>query len=235
MRYTLLLLLALATPGHSADPIRVAVAANFRGTLEQINQQFQRETGHAIVLSSASTGVLYSQITHGAPFDIFFAADKDSVIKLAATAANRDTGRPFCYALGRLVLGGGNGMLDQLKDPANSLAIANPATAPYGAAAMAVLERAEFSPGTGRKLVRGANAVQAYQFWHSGAVDLALLPMVLAPGATPIPASWHPMLEQFAIALTPAGSHPALDSYLNWIRSDTVRALITDAGYEPCP
>jgi len=235
MRYALFLLLILANPGYSADPIRVAVAANFRGALEQINQQFQQETGHAVVLSSASTGVLYSQITHGAPFDVFFAADKESVIKLAATDSNRDTGQPFCYALGRLVLAGGDGKLDQLNNPAKSLAIANPATAPYGTAAMAVLQRTEFSQGTGRKLVRGANAVQAYQFWHSGAVDLALLPMALAPEATAVPASWHQALEQFAIALSPAASHTALGNYLNWVRSDTVRALITDAGYEPCP
>ena len=109
MRYALLLLLILANPGYSADPIRVAVAANFRSVLEQINQQFQQETGHAVVLSSASTGVLYSQITHGAPFDVFFAADKESVIKLAAPVSKRDTGQPVCYALGRLVLAGGDG------------------------------------------------------------------------------------------------------------------------------
>jgi hypothetical protein len=50
-----------------------------------------------------------------------------------------------------------------------------------------------------------------------------------------VPASWHQPLEQFAIALTPVATNPALASYLNWIRSDTVRNLILDAGYEPCP
>ena len=54
---------------------------------------------------------------------------------------------------------------------------------------MEVLRRPEFAPAKARKLVRGSNVVQAYQFWHSGAVDLALLPRSLAPQAPlPIPA-----------------------------------------------
>ena len=153
---------------------------------------------------------------------------------MAQAAGGNAAGEPFCYARGRLVLAGGNGELGQLADPGLDLAIANPATAPYGVAAMAVLARPEFAAGSGRRLVRGANVVQAYQFWHSGAVELALLPRSLAPQATLVPAAWHQPLDQFAIALTPVAANPALARYLRWIRSDTVRTLILDAGYEPC-
>jgi len=235
MRYLLLLVLLLSGPSSGAEPVRVAVAANFRGTLEQINRMFSQQTGYHVVLSSASTGVLVNQILHGAPFDVFFSADEESTFTLAAAAGGATAGEPFCYAVGTLVLAGGSGQLSRLNDPALSLAIANPATAPYGAAAMTVLNRPEFSRGRARKLVRGANVVQAYQYWRSGAADLALLPAALAPEATPIPADWHRPLRQFALALRPVADHPALDSYLNWIRSDTVRALISDAGYQPCP
>lgn len=234
LRYLLLVVLLLSGPGRGAEPVRVAVAANFRATLEQINPLFQQQTGYQVILSSASTGVLASQILHGAPFDVFFSADRKAAFAVAeAGVASR--GQPFCYAVGTLVLAGGNGRLSQLGDPGLSLAIANPATAPYGAAAMTVLERPEFSAGRERKLLRGANVLQAYQFWHSGAADLALLPAAMAPRGTPVPPAWHQPLEQYALALRPVANHPALDSYLNWIRSDTVRALITDAGYQPCP
>ena len=235
MRPILLLLALIAGQGHAGEPLRVAVAANFRATLQQANELFQQQSGIRVVLSSGSTGVLYSQIVHGAPFDLFFAADRESTEKLAGTALAKSPGEPFCYARGTLVLAGGNGELAQMGDPGLSLAIANPLTAPYGAAAMAVLARPDFAAGAGRKLVRGTNVVQAYQFWRSGAADLALLPRALAPAATPVPSSWHPPLEQFAIALQPAAANPALASYLNWIRSDTVRTLISEAGYEPCP
>ncbi|MCB1700585.1 MAG: molybdate ABC transporter substrate-binding protein [Halioglobus sp.] len=229
----LLLLMLLASHANADQPLRVAVAANFRATLQEATDQFQQETGIPVMLSSGSTGVLYSQIMHGAPFDLFFAADRESAEKLAAGGGA--AGEPFCYARGRLVLAGGDGALAQLGNPDLSLAIANPVTAPYGVAALAVLARPEFATGESRKLVRGTNVVQAYQFWQSGAVDLALLPRALAPRATLIADSWHPALEQFAVALTPAADKPALASYLNWIRSDRVLTLISDAGYEPCP
>lgn len=231
MRCTALLLLLFASPLWAREPVRVAVAANFKHTLQQITARFEAQTGQRVTLSSASTGVLYNQILHGAPFDLFFAADRETPEKLAATGAV--VSGTFCYARGTLVLAGGDGALAQLANPQLSLAIANPVTAPYGKAAMQVLAREEFQPGSTRKLVRGNNVVQAYQFWYSGAVDLALVPGALAPAtATPIPQGWHQPLEQHATVLT---HNDAVDAYLDWIRSDTVRSLITDAGYEPCP
>ena len=228
MRHCAYLLLLLAWPLWAGDPLRIAVAANYRPAQEQSNAGFLEETGREVVLSSASTGVLFSQITHGAPFDIFFAADEESPAKLFAAGRG---GEPFCYAVGRLVLAGGE--LAQLQDPQKSLAIANPATAPYGRAALEVLAREAFSAGSGRRLVRGSNVAQAYQFWHSGAVDLALVAAALAPtGATPVPPQWHRPLVQHAIVLTPGAG---VDAYLKWLGSDRVRALISDAGYRPCP
>jgi molybdate transport system substrate-binding protein len=232
MRFAALLLMLSTGPLWAADTIRIAVAANFKPTLEQINQDFQAKTGIEVTLSSASTGMLATQISHGAPFDIFFAADQTTPMKLIAMLPDREA-YAFCYAVGGLALAGGNSSLQQLRLPSVSLAIANPVTAPYGRAAMQVLSREEFSAGKARKLVRGNNAIQAFQFWHSGSVDLAIIPRSLAPGtATPIPLNWHQSLEQYAVVLV---SKPIVDTYLNWIRSDTVRTLITQAGYEPCP
>jgi molybdate transport system substrate-binding protein len=231
MRCTALLLLLFVSPLWAREPVRVAVAANFKQTLQQITARYEAQTGRRVTLSSASTGVLYNQILHGAPFDLFFAADRETPEKLVSLGTA--VSGTFCYARGALVLAGGDGTLAQLANPQLSLAIANPVTAPYGVAAMQVLAREEFKPGNARKLVRGTNVVQAYQFWYSGAVDIALVPRALAPAtATPIPQDWYQPLEQHATVLT---DNDAVDAYLDWIRSDTVRSLITDAGYEPCP
>ncbi|MDZ7783125.1 MAG: molybdate ABC transporter substrate-binding protein [Halioglobus sp.] len=208
----------------------MAVAANFKPTLETLNRRFTAQTGIAIRLSSASTGVLATQIRHGAPFDVLFAADAE----YAAGLARLDlpgAGEPFCYAVGTLALAGG--APGDLADAGHSVAIANPATAPYGRAAMDVLAREAFAAGAGRTLVRGNNVAQAYQFWHSGAVDLALVARAVAPPeAAPVPADWHRPLQQHALALT---ADPRAARYLKWIRSDTVRSLIVEAGYQPCP
>ncbi|MCB1675783.1 MAG: molybdate ABC transporter substrate-binding protein, partial [Halioglobus sp.] len=220
MRFLTILLLLLACPAGAAQTIRVAVAANFRATLQDIGAGFERASGHRVILSSASTGMLYTQIAHGAPFDLFFAADRETPQKLLGSGAFPDTHSTFCYARGALVLAGAVDGANSLANPARSLAIANPATAPYGVAALQVLERPEFDAGKGRKLVRGSNVVQAYQFWHSGAVDLALVPRALAPDAWQVPPHWYSPIEQHAIALTHS---EAVDAYLKWIRSDTVR------------
>lgn len=226
MRFALLSLLVMALPAWPQETLRVAVAANFKPTLAVINTLFERQTGHRVLLSSASTGVLYSQITQGAPFDIFFSADRATAQRLENAGSSA-----FCYAVGSLVLVGGE--LARLADPQGSVAIGNPASAPYGRAALEVLQRSEFKAGEARKLVRGNNVAQAYQFWYSKAVELALIPRSLAPdAAVVIPEQWHAPLAQYAVVLQPG---TVQDAYLKWIRSDTVRTLINEAGYEPCP
>ncbi len=233
MRVALLIVMLLLLPPdlRAAEPVRVAVAANFRSTLEQINARFEAETGQPILLSSASTGVLYNQILHGAPFDLFFAADQATPERLATEVG----GSTFCYAIGQLVMVGGGRDLALLADPRLSLAIANPATAPYGAAAMDVLARPEFAAAGERKLVRGNNVLQAYQFWRSGGTDLALVARALAPDGTPVPGDWHRPLAQHAMVLPRGAGSTAVETYLSWIRSDTVRSQIIKAGYAPCP
>lgn len=231
LRMAALLLLFGCGPLSAKEPLRIAVAANFRATLEAISLDYEQRTGQRVLLSSASTGVLHTQILHGAPFDLFFSADDKSPALLLQSGIGA---QQFCYATGKLVLAGGT--LLQLQDPSFSLAIANPATAPYGRAAEQVIARSEFSKGEQRKLVRGNNVVQAYQYLHTGAVDLALIAATLTSDnselqTVPIPSDWHLPLRQSALVIT---SGPAVDAYLKWVRSDTVRARILDAGYLPC-
>lgn len=220
-----LLALLLSLPVAAGEPLRVAVAANFRGTLETINAQYTRDTGQQVLLSSASSGVLANQVIHGAPFDLFFSADRTTAEALL-TRGNAVSTR--CYAQGSLVLLGGT--LDALSDSRFSLAIGNPATAPYGRAAMEVLARPEYD--IQRSLIRGNNVLQAYQFWRAGATDLALVARALEPGATPVPVQWHQPVEQHLALLSDS---PEARAYLLWLGSDTVRGKINNAGYLPCP
>tara|TARA_R110002049_G_scaffold70521_1_gene182099 strand:- start:1877 stop:2575 length:699 start_codon:yes stop_codon:yes gene_type:complete len=232
MRIVTLLFLLLANPLWAGESISIAVAANFKPTLEKITEPFLANTNIFVTYSPASTGALTTQILHGAQYDMFFAADEESPEKIVAEKNLADTDA-FCYARGKLVLAGSKDGLAALANPDLSLAIANPATAPYGRAAIEVLARKEFSAGQSRKLVKGNSVAQALQFWQSGAVDMALLPEALrAADATPVPLDWYKPVEQYAVVLTHS---PAVDEYLQWLRSDTVRDLIKDAGYEPCP
>tara|TARA_R110000823_G_scaffold125385_10_gene252146 strand:- start:6170 stop:6862 length:693 start_codon:yes stop_codon:yes gene_type:complete len=230
MRFIAAVLCSICLPVLAAEPLRVAVAANFKPVLQRLSEDFTQRTGIEVRLSSASSGVLATQILHGAPYDVFFSADRERPEALIAGGI-AEAAAAFCYASGRLVLVGGE--LADLARADVSVAIANPATAPYGEAALDVLAREAYLPGAARTLVRGNNVAQAYQIWHSGAADLALIPLALAPAEpVPIPASWHRPLQQFALVL---GEGDSLQRYLKWIRSATVRSQIIHAGYDPCP
>jgi molybdate transport system substrate-binding protein len=232
MRILLLLFTLLASPVWAGASISIAVASNFKPTLEKVTEPFLANTGVTVTYSVAATGVLATQILHGARYDMFFAADKETPEKVSA-AKSLPASDTLCYARGKLVLAGGEDGLRALAKPQLSLAIANPATAPYGRAAMEVLARPEFSDGEERKLVRGNSVAQAFQFWQSGAVNMALLPKALEPmNAIDVPLDWYQPIEQYAVVLKHSA---AVDEYLQWLRSDTVRGLIIDAGYEPCP
>ncbi len=234
MRAVILVFLLLSSPLLRADLVRIATASNFKSTLIEINALFEARYGHKTLLSSASTGTLYNQIKYGAPFDVFFAADSASPLKLEQSGFGV-AGQRFCYARGSLVLLGSKNSAADLANPRLSLAIANPNTAPYGRAALEVLHRPEFSGAASRKLVRANNAIQAYQHWHSSTVRLALVPLSLSAGqGTDIPPDWYTPIEQHVIALRRGQDNPAARAYLRWIRSEKVRALIDNAGYGAC-
>ncbi len=76
----------LHTGAVQADEVKVAVAANFKGTIDRIGKEFTAKTGHTLAISSAATGVLYTQISHGAPFDLFLSADVATPEKLEKRA-----------------------------------------------------------------------------------------------------------------------------------------------------
>lgn len=232
MRLMPLLTLLIVLPTWAESRVHVAVATNFRPLLEKLNARFEAETNDSVTLSSGATGVLYHQVLSGAPYDVLLAADRRTPQVLADTLHSQPEDLR-CYARGKLALVGGQPA--QLADPKLSLAIANPATAPYGVAATAVLSRNTFSAGTDRKLVRGNNAMQAYQFWHAGSVDLALVPLALAgPDASAIPAAWHPPIDQYALLLPTGQDKPAARRYFNWLFSNSVQTEILAAGYDPC-
>lgn len=224
----LLLAVALALPAaHAQDAsLHIGVAANFRPAIERLVQQYTQQSDTRIVISSASSGVLFSQAVNGAPYDLVLSADQQIPAQLAVTL--KLPSAPFCYAIGQLVLLGGS--LDDLGNPNKSLAVANPTTAPYGVAAMEVITR--FSAGAARKLVRGGNALQAYQFWATGNVDLALVPRSLAlTQGMEIPPEWYQPIAQFGIALVET---PGVDEFLQWLKADNTRQIIAELGYRTC-
>ncbi len=179
----------------SDNKVTVAVASNFLSTMKQLVDTYQQDTGRTVRLSGGSTGKHYAQILHGAPFDLFFAAD-DLRPKLLEDKHVGVKGTRFTYAVGSLVIWSpeiskiSGSVVTKLDKEAlkvllasqrvKTLAMANPKLAPYGRAAQEVVanllpEGFISSSGSKIKVIRGENISQTFQFLMSGTADLGFI------------------------------------------------------------
>ncbi|KAK3604249.1 hypothetical protein CHS0354_002057 [Potamilus streckersoni] len=169
----------LSAPTPGATELRIAVAANFAPVLQKLKPVFEKKYNVQTAVIYGSSGVLYAQIINGAPFDVFLAAD--DVYPKRLLSEHPATGKPFIYALGRLVLWTKHSpktqsAADFLKTGNfNRLALANPRFAPYGAAGEEVLKKLRLTQATANKRVYGESISQVLQFVRSGNVQAAFL------------------------------------------------------------
>lgn len=181
------LLFMHAMMAHAA-PLTVAVAANVKYAFDELAVEFKKDTGIEVQGIFSSSGKIITQVKNGAPFDVFISADTefpDALYKegLAVT-------KPKVYAYGVLVLWTTKDLdlskgLPLLTDSkVQKIAIANPRTAPYGRAAIQVLENIKLNTTLETRLVYGESITQATQFVDSGAADIGFIAksIVLAPG-----------------------------------------------------
>ncbi|EGV33865.1 molybdenum ABC transporter, periplasmic molybdate-binding protein [Thiorhodococcus drewsii AZ1] len=233
------LLLASATTLAQADEVKVAVAANFTAAMKEIATAFEQSTGHTALVSFGSTGKLYTQIVNGAPFEVFLAADQARPEKLVK--ANEASGE-FTYAVGKLVLWSADPALitdgDTVlrSDRFKKLAIANPKTAPYGAAAVEVLKALGLEDDIKSKLVQGDNIAQTYQFVATKNAELgfvALAQTVKTKGGSSwsIPEDLYTPIRQDAVLLKKGDDNPAAKVLIDYLKGPEARAVIEKYGY----
>lgn len=239
MMRALIVLTVLAFAGAApamAETVSVAVAANFTATAEQLAAAFTAQTGDEVVLSFGATGGLYAQISQGAPFEILLAADAARPAKAIAEGLAA-AGSNFTYAVGRLALYSttiqvsGAAALDGSFD---RLAIADPAAAPYGAAAVEVLKALGKYDAVAARLVIGENISQTLQFVETGNAELGFVAASQVVGkdfAWIVPEGLHQPIRQDAVLLKTGQSHKAAVAFLQFLRSDVAIAIIEAAGY----
>ncbi|MCB1857808.1 MAG: molybdate ABC transporter substrate-binding protein [Gammaproteobacteria bacterium] len=238
-----LLALLLVFPVH-ADTVNVAVASNFAETLRRLAPLFSRQSGHQIKISAASTGKLYAQILHGAPFDVFLAADQERPKRLVE--ANRaDAGTLTTYALGQLVLwqpkaawSEADGSRLLLEGEGGTLAIANPTTAPYGTAAQEALEALGVWSKFQDRIVRGENIGQTFHFVASGAADFGLvaysqiLNWERAKGFVwRVPHNLHSPIRQQGVVVGNGSGRLAAVAFMKFLTSTEAAQIIARDGY----
>lgn len=237
----------LIVPAHG-DTLHVAVAANFAAPMKELVKDFERESGVRVSLSFGSSGKFFAQIQHGAPFQVLLSADQAKPAALEAAGLGLP-GTRFTYAVGRLVLwsahqGDKQDVMTQLRTGAyHKLAMANPALAPYGTAAIETLEALELSESTRSSWVMGENIAQTYQFVASGNADLGFVALsqvgelqsLNTGSGWIVPTSMHQPIRQDALVLANAAQDEHMKNraiaLLAYLRGDAARRIIESYGY----
>ena len=236
-----LLTVSVAAAAVHADEVRVAAAANFSAAAQEIGGLFADATGHKALLSFGSSGQLYAQITQGAPFDVFLAADR-GYPRRAVQDGHAVVGSLYTYATGRLVLFSADaarvaGRASLAEGEFTRLAIANPELAPYGAAAVEVLEAFGLADRLQPMLVRGNNVAQTYQFVITGNAELGFvaLAQVIAHehgSRWVVPRELHSPIAQDVVLLARASGSEAAKAFLEFLRGAEAAAVLARYGYE---
>jgi molybdate transport system substrate-binding protein len=237
----ILIILMNSFSAFAEEKISVAVAANFISAFKELAADFEAKTKIKVEGTFSSTGNLYSQITNGAPYDLFLSADEEKPARLYKDSV-ADT--PFIYAKGQAVLWSANKDFCKVKtwqdalkkEQVKKIAIANPQTAPYGAAAKKALEKAGMWDALQNKLVNGQDIAQSFQYASTSAVDAgfcAMSAMVSAEGKKGcfFVVSEAPEIIQSACVLKRTTNRAAVEKFVEFLNSPTAKEIKVKYGY----
>jgi len=232
-----------------AEEVTVAVAANFTAPMQKIAQAFEQDTEHKAKLVFGSTGKFYAQIKNGAPFAVLLSADVETPARLEQEGA-AVAGTRFTYAVGRLALWSKNpALVDNKgqvllsnttdKNSFKKLAIADPKLAPYGTAAIEVIEGMGASAKVMTKLVQGDSIGQAFQFVMTENAELGFVAYsqistdgrITQGSAWVVPQNLYTPLRQDAALLSLGKDNAAALALIKYMRTDRAKTIIRTYGY----
>jgi molybdate transport system substrate-binding protein len=225
----------------SAKEVNVAVAANFTDAAKEIGKAFKDKTGNDAIFSFGASGQLYTQISQGAPFQVFLSADAARPKKAVAEGYGVP-GSTFTYAVGKLVLWSKKpGVVageETLKNGSfNKLSICDPKAAPYGQAAVETMQSLKLYQTLEPKLVQGANITQAFQFVETGNAEIGFVALSQVIGKNEgsqwlVPQDLYKPIKQDAVLLKKGADSAAARAFVDFLKGPDAVAIIKKYGYE---
>ncbi|MCL1067751.1 molybdate ABC transporter substrate-binding protein [Shewanella olleyana] len=232
---------------HAAKPPAIAAAANVKFALDEIVTNFTAETGLKLRVSYGSSGNFVAQIQHGAPFEMLLSADEFYVQQLHKAGKTDSDGD--IYAIGKLALVAPNNSSLKLDPQLTGLAeavkqgeikrfvIANPAHAPYGERAQALLTEQQLWSDLKSTIIMGENVSQAAQFALSGSAQggIVALSLASAPQFTKmgryveIPQSFYQPINQRMVMTPKAGD--TTKQFYQYMQTSAAQQVLKSYGF----
>ncbi len=235
--YPFVLLLLVACYQKKEPALRVAAAANVQLATNELARAFTAKHGIAVETIAASSGKITAQILAGAPYDVFLSADLKYPQKVMEAGLSQEN--PQVYAEGQLVwwcLDSAITAPEAMLRGAGKVAIANPNVAPYGRAAIQILQNHGVLDHFMPRMVYGENISQVNQFVMSGAASYALtsLSTVQELGGRwwLVPQELHDPIQQGIIVVkSDRITYEAGLSFRKFILSDQGQSILKRHGY----
>ncbi len=223
------------------EPLRVAAASDLQAVMPVLASRFKADTGIEVEASFGASGRFVAQIKQGAPFDLYLAANRAFVDDLAKSGAVRpDSVKP--YARGALVLvvnklfdPGIKGLDDIAGEKVKTIAIGNPETAPYGAAAKQLIEREKLWDKVKPKIVQAESVRQALEFVDSGNAEVGFVGKAIADGkavrSIPLnPDGYDPIIQAMGIVKDSKRGDDA-ERFATFLLGEAGQGILKDFGF----
>jgi molybdate transport system substrate-binding protein len=230
---------AAAATSALSGSIVVDAAASLTETFQVLGDQFHRENpGVTVTFNFGGSSALATQITSGAPVDVFASASPatmKTVTDAAATATD-----PVVFVRNRLEIAvppSNPGKITGIKDftdPAKTIALCAPEV-PCGAAAALVFTTAGLtaSPDTLEQDVKAALTKV-----ELGEVDAAMVYRTDVASAgdkvkgIPFPEAADAINDYLIAPLKASGNAGAASAFVAWVLSDHGRSVLSEAGFD---
>lgn len=242
---TMMLILFLAV-GTFAGEITVAVAANVSYAVDELKAAFAKTHPDTTVqVTLGSSGKLTAQIRNGAPYGLFMAANMQFPEALCRDGIA--VTKPVVYAQGALAFlsakptdfAQGIGLL---KSPViRKIAIANPKTAPYGAAAVEAMQKGGVYADIKDRLVYAESISQVVTYAITAAdVGFIAKSSLYSPNMAQyrenvnwaeVDPSLYTPIEQGIVLLKEGEKNPEYKAFYDFMLGAEARAILKRYGY----
>lgn len=235
-------LLASGCRHNQNKKLVIATAANMQFAMKELTAAFTAGSGVDCEIILSSSGKLTAQIMEGAPFDILVSANMKYPDELYKNGFSKN--EPVIYAYGKLALWSMDNEINPSiellgTDKIKHIALANPKTAPYGQAAVEVLNHYNIFEKTRNKLVYGESIAQTNQFIISEAAEIGFtaLSVVLSPEMKnkgqylEINSDIHSSIAQGIIILRKSKKQIQAQQFSDFLFSEKGREILNTFGY----